>query len=84
MYLYIFDALPILSCTLAFSILLPWELDYKHAVGDVLTIMEWGILYPIVWPIKSYLQKRKERKAGNVELPEAPVVVQEELPDMPK
>lgn len=62
-YLYIFDALPILACTAAFSIILPWQLDYAKAVGDVLEKLEWGLLLPIVWPIKVYLRKRKEKKA---------------------
>ena len=60
-------------CTAAFSIILPWQLDYKKAVGDVLEKMEWGILYPIVWPIKSYIRKRRQKKAEKgLELNETP------------
>jgi hypothetical protein len=66
-YLYVFDALPILACTAAFSIILPWQLDYAKAVGDVLEKLEWGILLPIVWPIKLCIQKRKENKADKVQ-----------------
>jgi hypothetical protein len=62
-YQYLFDALPILACTLAFSIILPWQLDYKKAVGDVLEKLEWGLLAPIVWPIKSYIRKKRAQKA---------------------
>jgi len=82
-YLYIFDALPILACTLAFSILLPWELDYKQAVGDVMRKVEWGILLVVILPVQWYLRRRKERRAGNVELVEAPEAVQEALPPDP-
>ena len=66
-YLYIFDALPILACTAAFSIILPWQLDYAKAVGDVLEKLEWGLLLPIVWPVKVFLRKRKEEKAEKVQ-----------------
>jgi hypothetical protein len=61
-YLYVFDALPILCCTLAFAIILPWQLDYGKAVGDVLEKLEWGLLFPIVWPIKTYIKKQKEKR----------------------
>jgi hypothetical protein len=52
-------------------------LDYKKAVGDVLSMMEWGILFPIVWPIKSYIRKRKQKKAEKtLELNETPSAVE--------
>lgn len=61
-YLYIFDALPILCCTLSFSIVLPWQLNYSKAVGDVFDKWEWGILLPIAWPIRSFIRRRKEKR----------------------
>lgn len=61
-YLYCFDALPILACTCAFSVILPWQLDYAKAVGDVLEKLEWGLLLPIAWPIKILIRRRKEKK----------------------
>jgi len=63
-YQYLFDALPILLCTLAFSIILPWELDYSRAVGDVLEKLEWGLLFPIVWPIKSLIRKKMTQRSA--------------------
>jgi len=67
-YFYLFDGLPILACTLAFSILLPWQLDYKRAVGDVLEKIEWGLLYPLVWPIKKLIHKQRDKKAEKTRL----------------
>jgi len=61
-YQYLFDALPILACTLAFSIILPWQLDYGKAVGDVLEKLEWGLLLPIVWPIKIFIRRQREKR----------------------
>lgn len=57
----------------AFSIILPWQLDYRKAIGDVLEKLEWGLLAPIVWPIKKYLRKRRAEKAQK-----APQLVDEE------
>lgn len=73
-YFYLFDGLPILACTFAFSVLLPWELDYKRAVGDVLEKIEWGILYPLVWPIKRCIRRRREKNAETARLGEDPPV----------
>ena len=87
-YQYLFDALPILACTLGFSIILPWQLDYKKAVGDVLEKVEWGLLAPIVWPLKKYIRQtmanRAEKRAqGAGEQPPCNDSTQE-LSDMPK
>jgi hypothetical protein len=57
-----------LACTLAFSILLPWQFDYKRAVGDVLEKIEWGIFYPPVWPIKKLIRRQREKKAEKTRL----------------
>jgi len=85
-YQYLFDALPILACTLAFSIILPWQLDYKKAVGDVLEKLEWGLLAPVVWPIKSYIRKKRAEKAhkGRLEETIATIDSSQELNELPK
>ena len=71
--MYLFDALPILCCTLAFSIILPWQLDYVRAVGDVFEKIELGLLFPIVWPIKMYIRKKMaERREKKIQSPENP------------
>jgi argonaute-like protein implicated in RNA metabolism and viral defense len=44
-------------------VILPWQLDYRKAIGDVLEKLEWGLLSPIVWPIKKYIRKRRAEKA---------------------
>jgi hypothetical protein len=41
---------------------LPWQLDYGKAVGDVVEKIEWGLLAPIVWPLKSYIRKKRTQR----------------------
>jgi RTA1 like protein len=86
-YLYCFDALPILVCTCAFSVILPWQLDYAKAVGDVLEKLEWGLLFPIVWPVKILIRRRKEKmeeKAGEVNEATSANGSTHELHELPK
>jgi hypothetical protein len=84
-YQYVFDALPIFFCTLALSVILPWQLDFAKAIGDVMEKLEWGLLAPIAWPIKKAIRKRREEKARKAqELREDPVETGEELHQLPK
>jgi len=76
-YLYVFDALPILACTLAFSIFLPWQLDYGKAVGDVLEKVEWGLLAPIVYPLKIWIRREREKRKLKKQSPGTPTEAQE-------
>jgi hypothetical protein len=81
-YQYCFDALPILACVLAFSIILPWQLDYAKAVGDVLKYIEWGLLLPIVYPIKLLIRRHKAKQAAKkAQLPDE---LPAELDQLPK
>jgi len=58
---------------LAFSIILPWQLDYGKAVGDVLEKLEWGLLAPIVWPLKKFIRKKRaERKQRREQARDSP------------
>ena len=81
-YQYCFDALPILACVLAFSIILPWQLDYGRAVGDILRNLEWGLLLIIVYPIKLLIRRHKTRQAAkNADaVPEDTAELQDQLP----
>jgi len=83
-YQYCFDALPILCCVLAFGIVLPWQLDYSKAVGDILRNLEWGLLLPIVYPIKLLIRRHKVKQAakqGEFALPDH---LPAELDQLPK
>src|SRR5277367_1474445 len=81
-YQYCFDALPILACVLAFSIILPWQLDYGKAVGDILRNLEWGLLLPIVYPIRLLIRRHKAKQAARKAetVPDDTVELQDQLP----
>jgi len=83
-YQYCFDALPILFCVLAFSIVLPWQLDYGKAVGDILRNLEWGLLLPIVYPIKLLIRRHKAKQAKQTSfaLPDDPPAELDQLPKL--
>jgi RTA1 like protein len=83
-YLYLFDALPILVCTLALSILLPWELDYQKAVGDVVEKVEWGLLAPIVYPMKILVRRQREKRRLKKQQLIGETDDTQELSDVPK
>jgi hypothetical protein len=83
-YLYLFDALPILVCTLAFSILLPWELDYGKAVGDVLEKVEWGLLAPIVYPMRIFVRRQMEKRRLKKQQLAGETADTQQLSDVPK
>lgn len=83
-YLYLFDALPILACTLGFSIFLPWQLDYGKAVGDVLEKIEWGLLAPIVYPIKIFIRRQRERRKLKKQQLWAEASETQDLSELPK
>ena len=50
---------------MGFSIILPWQLDYQKAVGDVLEKLEWGLLSPVAWLIKAWIRKIKAKRAAS-------------------